>query len=123
MTCALSRPLTYEEKSQRRAAELSENELKEILQFCLRARCCNGAKSSSESPFVSTKPWELKVASTKDVIEDVVAKIASTSTDAAYLAGQGEYWESKAVTVLITAVSTCDRGSLEQRVCGACSAR
>ena len=65
----------------------------------------------------------IKVASTKDAFEDVVAKIASTNTDVAYLAGQSECWESKAFTALITAVSTCDQGLLEQRVCVRCVLR
>ena len=37
-----------------------------LCQFCLRARCCNGARSSSESPFVRNtqrKPWESKALS------------------------------------------------------------
>ena len=75
----VAKAMKCEEKSQKRAAELSGNELEEALSILSESELLKGSRPCIEPSYL---------ASTEDVIERETAKVANASTDVAPLASQ-----------------------------------
>ena len=116
--------MTCEENSQRRLAEIAG----------LREALCNLSESALlQRPQILQRvtihqheTMSSNIASVKDAVEDVAAKIASTSADTAPLAGQIASSDSGLTAASAMRASghsphhryrICDQGSLGQRVC------
>ena len=114
----VAKTMTYEEESQRRAAEQSGNELKEAL-FTLSEGALLPDPAASHHP--SARNVSSYIASTKDTIEDVAPRLRAPARtlhlSPVRLHSLTRAWRSECREITDTAVSTRDQGSLGRRVC------